>query len=362
VSAAVLRAVLADHHWGRRLLAGLAIAVVTAFAAASAQLTGAAAAAIGRELAATPPGADLVVTPAAPDVEQRVRAVPGVEAVAAAGAAPVARLAVGGVPEPWTALRSDGGPLARHPVREGRLPAGPDEAAVSEQAAQRPDVAVGEPLDLLDAAGAPRRVVVTGVVAARAEPLDAVLVTPDTATALTGTDAEQLDVRIAPGAPAAEVGAAIAAAAGPGSAVRPAGDVRAEELERALGGGPRRGARRPRGLRRHGRGRRRADHVVRARGARGRQRRTVGLLRRAGAGRGQVLRALLADAAVTGVAAGLAGAALSVGLVELVRVGVRIGLGEDLPSPGVPWALLALRRGRGRCWSRCSPPSGPRCG
>jgi putative ABC transport system permease protein len=342
VSAAVLRAVLADHRWGRRLLAGLAIAVVTAFAAASAQLTGAAAAAIGRELAATPPAADLVVTPGGPDVEQRVRTVPGIEAVAAFGAAPVARLAAGGAPEPWTALRSDGGPLARYPVREGRLPAGPDEAAVSEQAAQRPDVAVGEPLDLLDAGGAPRRVVVTGVVAARGEPLDAVLVTPETATALTGADAEQLDVRIAPGASAADVGAALAAAADPDATVRPAADVRAEELQRALGGG--------------------LAGVLAALAVfggtavvaavittscvlgvlAGRQRRTVGLLRRAGAGRGQVLRALLADAAATGVTAGLAGAALSVGLVELVRLGVRLGLGEDLPSPGVPWALLAV--------------------
>ncbi len=336
---AVLRAVLADHRWGRRLLAGLAIAVATAFAAAAAQLTGAAGEAIVRELAATPPDADLVVTPAGPDVEQRVRAVPGVDVVAAAGGTPVARLVAGGAAEPWTALRSDGGPLARYPVVEGRLPAGPGEAAVSEQAATRPGVVVGQPLELLDAGGAPRELVVTGVVAARGEPLDAVVVDPGTAAVLTGADAEQLDVRVAAGASVDGVAAALAA---PGTTVRAAADVRAQELGRALGDGL---AAALAALAVFG-GTAVAAAVLTTSCVLGvlaaRQRRTVALLRRAGAGRGQVLRALLADAALTGIGAGAVGSALSVGLVELVRLGVRVGAGEDLPSPGVPWALLGV--------------------
>jgi putative ABC transport system permease protein len=341
----VLRAVLADHRLGRRLLAGLAIAVATAFAAASVQLTAAAGTAIVRELAGTPLAADLVVTPAGADVEQRVRGAAGVALVAPAGAAPVGRAGPGGVVEPWTALRGDAGPLGRYPLLSGRLPAGPDEAAVSEQASRRPGVVVGSALDLVAPDGAPRRLVVTGVVAARAEPLDAVVVAPETALALTGAPPVQLDVAVAPGASAAAVGEELRAALGPDAAVRDAAEVRTGELQRVLGGG--------------------LDGVLAALAVFGataataavlttscvlgvlaaRQRRTVGLLRRAGAGRGQVLRALLVDAGLTGVGAGLAGAALSVGLVELVRIGVRAALGEELPAAGVPWAVLATSAG-----------------
>ncbi len=341
----VVRAVLADHRWSRRLVAGIAIAVATAFAAASAMLTGAAGTAMARELAGTPAAADLVVTPVTEQVEARVRGVPGVELIAGSGSGPVARVADGGAVEPWTALRSDGGPLARYPAVDGRLPAGPDEAAVSEQAARRPGVTVGAVLDVLNVDGSPRQLTVTGIVTARGEPLDAVVVLPDTAAALTGTGPEQLDVRVAAGASVAAVRSAMTAAVDPDAVVRDAADVRAAEVESALGGGL---AGVLAALAVFG-GTAAAVAVLTTSCVLGvvaaRQRRTVGLLRRVGAGRGQVLRALLLDATITGVVAGVAGAALSLGLVELVRLGVRVGLGEDLPAPGLPWVLLGISAG-----------------
>ena len=71
-----------------------------------------------------------------------------------------------------------------------------------------------------------------------------------------------------------------------------------------------------------------------------RQQRSVLLLRGVGATRGQVLRALLVNAAMTGMFAGVLGLAGALGLVQLVRLAIRSGLGENLPSPALTWPLV----------------------
>ena len=338
---------------------GLAVTIATAFAAASLMLTDAARATIVRELAGTPQAVSLVVLPTPTpegaesddtpppglpsDVEQRVRDTPGVDEVAGFGSGTVGRLLPGapGDGEAWTVVGSVDGTLARYPVVVGALPAGPQDAALSEESAERTGLGPGGVLSLVAADGTAEDFTVTGVVRVRLQALNTVLLRPEVAAGMTGAGPSQLDVLPAAGVPAADLRARLADAVGDRALVRDGDSVRADELARAFGS---------------------VDGVFAALAVfggtaalaaalttscvfavvMGRQRRTVVLLRAVGAGRGQVLRALLADAAVIGVVAGVLGTALSLGLVEVVRVAVRRGLGEELPAPGVPWALLAV--------------------
>jgi putative ABC transport system permease protein len=365
VRAAVLRAVLAEtwRRPGRQLLIGLVVAVATAFAAASLLLTDSARGAIVRELAGTPAGAALVVTPpqtaGAPSIAQapavgeapppgvsaavvqRVQRTPGVAAVAGFGAGGVALSAPGqpGDGSPWTAMAAVEGPLSRFPVLAGRLPTGPDEAAVSEETARRQGLQPGSALALTGADGRTIPFTVTGVATVRLQPVNTVLLRPDMVTRLTGADPTQLDVALEPGTTPADVGPQLAAAVGGAAVVTDAVSVRAAELSAAFGslegvfaalavfGG---------------------TAVLAAAlttscayaAVAGSRRRTVVLLRRVGADRGQVLRALLVDAASTGAVAGLLGVGLSLLLVEAVRAAIRGTLGQDLPPPAVPVGLL----------------------
>jgi putative ABC transport system permease protein len=363
VRPAVLRAVLVES-WrrpGRQLLIGLVVAVATAFAAASLMLTDSARTAIVRELAGTPQAAALVVTapgtadgsgtaggaqqggagvPA--DVQDRVRATPGVATVAAFGAGGVVVSTPGqaGDGEPWTAMTAVSGPLARFPVVEGRLPTEANEAAVSEETARRQNLRPGGTVTLVGVDGAPAAFTVTGVAKVRLQAVNTALLRPDVVAQLTGTDPTQLDVVLAAGATAAEVGPRLAAAIGPAAVVTDGDTVRTAELSSAFGsleaifaalavfGGT---AVLAAAL---------TTSCAYATVADGR-RRTVVLLRRVGAGRGQVLRALLADAGSIGLVAGLVGVGLSILIVQVVRLGARGLLGQDLPAPTTSWLVLA---------------------
>jgi len=349
VPAAVLRAVLAQS-WrrpGRQLLVGLVIVVATAFAATSLMLTDSARTTIMRELAGTPQAAALVVLPVAgsetvpADVEQQVRDVPGVAGVASSGTGTVV-VSLPGSPgdgEPWTALAAVTGPLSRHPLVKGRLPADPEAVAISEETARRAGLDLGDPLSLVGVDGDEEQFVVSGVVRVRLQVLNTVLMQPAVTARLTGADPAQLDVLAAPGVAPVDLAPRVVAAAGDGARVVDGDDVRAGELGGTLGGVEGIFA----ALAVFG-----ATAVLAAAlttscvfgVVTGRQRHTVALLRRVGAGRGQVLRALLVDAGLTGLAAGVLGVLLSLGLVELVRIAIRVGLGEDLPSPGIPLATL----------------------
>ncbi|HZG92990.1 MAG TPA: FtsX-like permease family protein, partial [Pseudonocardia sp.] len=361
--AAVLRAVLAES-WrrpGRQLLVGLVIVVATAFAAASLMLTDSARATIVGELAGTPQAVDLVVAPPGADglpataapgaaprpglplgVQERVRATPGVAAVAAVGSGGVLLSAPGlpGDGEPWTAMTAVDGALGRFPLVAGELPAEVDEAAVSEETARRHDLRPGRSVTLVGADGRPTVFTVTGVATVRLQAVNTVLLRPDVAVRMTGADPTQLDVIIQPGQSIAEVGPRMAAAVGGAAVVADAVSVRAAELRSAFGS---------------------LEGIFAALAVFGgtavlaaalttscvyatvtdARRRTVVLLRRVGAGRGQVLAALLVDAGLLGLAAGLLGVLLSLGIVEVVRLAVAGGLGQELAAPGLPALLLA---------------------
>lgn len=355
--AAVLHAVLAQS-WrrpGSQLLVGLVVTVATAFAAACLVLTDSARETIVRELAGTPAEVALVVLPAAPGegeepeepagvptgVVERVIGTPGVAAVAPFGSGTVLASLAGapGDGEPWTVVMAAEGPLSRYPVIAGRLPAGPEDAAVSEETARRVGLQPGGVVSLVGVDGAVAEFTVSGVVGVRLQALNTVLLAPASAARMTGADPTQLDVLPAPGVDVADLGARLAGAVGRNMVVRDAADIRDQELGGAFGAVQGAFA----ALAVFG-----ATAVLAAVLTTscvfgimtGRQRRTVVLLRRVGAGRGQVLRALLVDAALTGLLAGVLGTALSFALVEAVRTGVRIGLGEEMPRPELPGAVL----------------------
>ena len=349
--AAVLRAVI-TQSWDRplrQLLVGLVVMVATAFAAASVMLTGAAGATIVRELAGTPQAAAVVVQPGPAqstglpaDLGQRVRDTPGVAAVAPfeTGTVVVSRPGATGDGEVWGMVTAADGLLGRFPVVSGALPAGPDQVAISEAAARRSGLQIGDTFSLIGAAGLAENLTVTGVVTARAQALSTVALTPQTITQLAGVGPSQLDVLLAPGATAAGLRGTLADSLGPGVQVRDASEVRSAELSTAFGGG--------------------LTGIFAALAVFGvaaaiaaaittfcvfgivarRQQRSVLLLRGVGATRGQVLRALLVNAVMTGLFAGVFGLALALGLVQLVRVAVRNGLGENLPSPGLSWTVV----------------------
>ena len=90
------------------------------------------------------------------DLEQQVRGTPGVAAVAAFETGTVA-VDLPGAPgdgEVWSAVTAVDGPLARFPAVIGKLPAGPREAALSEAAARRTGLEVGDSLALVGPARA----------------------------------------------------------------------------------------------------------------------------------------------------------------------------------------------------------------
>ncbi len=351
--AAVLRAVV-TQSWdrpGRQLLTGLVVLVATAFVAASLLLTDAAGRTIVRELAGTPEAAAVVVQAAGTaqpqavvpaDVEQKVRDTPGVGAVAAFESSTVAMSRPGqaGDGEIWAVASAVDGPLLRFPAVTGKVPAGPQDVAISEDGARRTGLKVGDSFSLIGATGNADDLVVSGVVAARAQALSTVMVQPQVVTQLTGAGPTQLDVLPAAGTSATDLQTALQAALGDGVTVRPAAEVRSAELGAAFGGGL--GA---------------IFALLAAFGATAavaavlttfcvfgivakRQQRSVLLLRGVGATRGQVLRALLVNAALTGLAAGVLGLALSLGLVQLVRFAIRTGTAENLPAPGLTWPLV----------------------
>ena len=154
------------------------------------------------------------------------------------------------------------------------------------------------------------------MVTARAQALSTVALLPQVVTQLTGAGPTQLDVAPAAGTAAGDLRAALATALGEGVQVRDAADARSAELTAPLGSG--------------------LAGIFAVLGVFGataavaaalttfcvfgivakRQQRSVLLLRGVGATRGQVLRALLVNAVLTGLVAGILGLALSLGLVQ----------------------------------------------
>jgi putative ABC transport system permease protein len=321
---------------GRLLLTGLAIAVATAFAAGTLLLSETLRAYVAAQAQVTPVAAATVVQPTGDaELGAAVAAVPGV-ASAVEHRTAVVRVGVSGTA--WQ-LASDpmSGPLSRlGPLRAGRLPTGPDEVLVGSATAGRANVGPGTELVVAPSDGPPRTVTVAGVVEPPFDGLDVLVGRPDTVAAL-GGELDQVDVLAAPGTAADALAERIGTAIGHPDAVRTGARQRADEAAEV----PESVAAVQIGVGAFAAVALVAAGVVVASTFRIllTQRRTqLALLRCVGARRGQVLRAVLAEALVTGVVAGVLG----------VAGAILAGVGLTTAIPGAP-ALVVWWPGMAGC-------------
>ncbi|WP_226358111.1 FtsX-like permease family protein [Pseudonocardia sp. ICBG601] len=261
------------------------------------------------------------------ELEGRLRALSGVTAVSTSRSGAVAVVA-GGASGTWL-LSTDPmtGPLqGLEPLTAGRLPAGPGEALVGASTAERTGLAPGATVGLGD-----RTLTVTGVVPVRSEGIDALVVRDDDPAAA-GLSAYRIAVA---GKPDPTALAAVPGVTG----VRTADEQRAEDLASASASADALLA----GLSVFVGLALVAAAVVVASTFRivlARRTRELALLRCVGASRGQVARSVLAEAALTGLVAGVAGAAVAVagGWAALAAAGAA---GMNAPALVVPWGRIA---------------------
>ncbi|KAA1028940.1 FtsX-like permease family protein [Pseudonocardia sp. EV170527-09] len=315
------------------LLTGLAVLVATVFAAAAVLLTASLRADLLGNTSSVPAGATFALETdtssgaATTELEGRLRALSGVTAVSTSRSGPVAVVA-GGASGTWL-LSTDPmtGPLqGLEPLTAGRLPAGPGEALVGASTAERTGLAPGATVGLGD-----RTLTVTGVVPVRSEGIDALVVRDDDPAAA-GLSAYRTAVA---GKPDPTALAAVPGVTG----VRTADDQRTEDLASASASADALLA----GLSVFVGLALVAAAVVVASTFRivlARRTRELALLRCVGAGRGQVVRSVLAEAALTGLVAGVAGAVVAVagGWAALAAAGAA---GMNAPALVVPWGRIA---------------------
>lgn len=318
----------------RLLLTGLAVLVATVFAAGAVILTATLRGEVTGSLSSVPAGAAYSLETGGPSdgadpaaVVDRLRAVPGVDAVSESRSGP-SSVEAGAASGSWT-LSTDPmtGPLSTlDPLTAGRLPSGPGEVLVGAGTAERTGLAPGA---LVGIGG--RTLTVTGVVPLRSGNGDA-LVVPDGDPAATALYGGRIAVAGSPDP------AALAAVPGVG-AVATADEQRDADLESASASADALLA----GLSVFVGLALVAAAVVVASTFRivlARRTRELALLRCVGASRGQVARSVLAEAVLTGVVAGAGGAALAVagGWAVSAVVGAT---GTEVPELVVPWGRLA---------------------
>lgn len=319
---------------GRLLLTGVAILVATVFAAGTLLLGETLRLYVASSAQETPSGAAVVIRPAPSDP------LPAVDGVAATVGFADTTLPVGGAgaTSGWE-IASDpmGGPLTRliEPPVAGRLAAAANEVVVGRATAERTGLAPGATLTI-----APSTVVtVVGVVDVPLDGVNTLLAFPDVVQGL-GAPVDQIDVAATPGTDPAVLAERVAAVVDDPGRVRTGAEQRVIEAESAsasvaavlVGVGVFAGLAMV------------AAAVVVASTFRIvlTQRRTqLALLRCVGARRGQVIGAVLAEAVVSGLVAGLLGVVVAVGggfgvLGALAAFGV-----PDAPVLGVPWPALA---------------------
>ncbi|SHF05076.1 FtsX-like permease family protein [Streptoalloteichus hindustanus] len=361
---ALLRTVLAEvrQRPARLLLTGLAVVVATVFAAGSLIFTSTLRSALAEGLTSFPPGAATVVEPsrgtapgeygvpaAALDTVARVDGVAEVVGVAS-GSVVLSR--PGGTAESgYWRLVSDpfSGALTNHQVLSGAAPRQRDQVAVTREVADRTGLGVGSRV-LLRAAETrkgqtppkPRELTVIGVVRAPFQQGgNSLVATPDTARELLGGPWTTLLVSAGQGVDADALTARVRAALGDSAQADSAPALRERELrERVRGVGALFAVLSVfTGLAMVA-----AALVVTStfRIVVAQRRRTTALLRCVGASRSQVVRSLLAEAALSGLVAGLLGAGLAVLLGYGVLGVVRGVADQPLPELQVPVGGLAV--------------------
>ncbi|GAA4034697.1 FtsX-like permease family protein [Allokutzneria multivorans] len=305
----------------RLLLTGLAVVVATLFTAGTFMFADTMRKGLELQAAVTPQGASVVVegrsNPIDDTVLATIRAVPGVTE-----AAPVTRRSVtvaktGGTAEPgyWD-INADGGKgsLSRYSVVSGAAPSGPGQVAVTENTAKSTGLAVGAKLSL-SAWGQKKSadVTVSGVVKGKGDRGSTLVGTPDAVRAVLGQQVTWEQVDVAASGSESAVLSALRSALGAGSTVSTGVERRAAEVRSALSvvdvlfailsvfTGVALVA---------------AALVVAStfRIVVAQRRRRTALMRCVGATRGQVLRSLLFEAGLSGIAAGVVGVLAAVGL------------------------------------------------
>ncbi|MFC4947475.1 FtsX-like permease family protein [Pseudonocardia sp. GCM10023141] len=329
---------------GRLVLTGLAITVATVFAAGTMLLSETLRAYLTDGSSVTPVAAAVAVVPHGGAAGELVARAAGIDGVAQAVGVwqDFATVTGAGAGTSWMVVSDPmRGPLTRLPAppTAGRLPAAADEVAISAATAARIRIAPGATLTVATPAGA-RIVTVTGVVAPSKEPpVDTLLATPE-AVAGFGGHLEQVDLTARPGVAPATLLEAVRATLGTDASVQTGAQRRDAEAADASAS---------------------VSAVVAGIGVFAglavvaaivvvastfrivlTQRRTqLALLRCVGAARGQVTRAVLAEAVVTGFVAGVIGIAIAVlggyGVVAVLPV---TGVSLVIWWPGVVGCLL----------------------
>jgi putative ABC transport system permease protein len=337
----------ARRHPGRLLLTGLAVLVATVFSAGSLTAAATLRAHVAESARATPDGAAAVVRvhelPEIPVDPQRLVAAAGaVDGVAEAVGVWSAALPVTGAgPRTSWDIRSDPmtGPLTRlPPLDAGRLPAADGEVLLERTTAERTGLGPGARLRVEPEGGSPVEVTAVGVVGVPTVGVNALVLRPGAAAVLGGY-LESVDLAAAPGAAEEVLADRVGAALGAPGAVSTGTAARAEEAERVseeitavlLGVGVFAGLALV------------AAAVVVASTFRIvlTQRRTqLALLRCVGARRGQVVGAVLAEAVVSGLLAGLLAIAVVAGGGHALRAALGAA-GVDTPPLVLPWGQLA---------------------
>ena len=369
---------------GRRptklLLTGLGILVAAFFAYATVLAQQIAEQTVADGLSETPAGASVVVTPGAtllpPATLAAVQKAPGV-AEAAGRVNGGAQLGTGD-PSRYLLIASDpgSGSLARVKVTSGSYPDAPGEVAITARTAERDGLRVGQRITLStdgpagpDGGVRPSRratVLVTGVVTAPEDQGQQLYTQDRSAAALLGAGYTRIDVRAAAGTAAGDLTQALSGllpapagtqpstgtepptegpldpAAGEAARVRPAADVRAEEIDKkveqikplfAL----------------------LSMFVVIAviaaalvvtstfRIMFAQRMSQLALLRAVGAARGRLTGALIVEGAITGLVAGVTGVLVALGTGHAVPP-LAGAFGRDLPAPGAPlgWAIAIV--------------------
>ncbi|MGW0520469.1 FtsX-like permease family protein [Crossiella sp. NPDC003009] len=338
----------------RLLLTGLAVVVATMFAAASLMFTATLRVALINTASTTPEAAAAVFTPKTEydpnnpdkpgkDFTAELKAVPGVDEVAPEGGAYL--YSAKDSSQPWRVVADTPGALARATLLSGKLPGGANEVAVSEATAKREDLKVGSTVSLIGRGGGQKAaaLTVTGLVKIKGGGDRTLVASPATVHGLEPRSSwYTYEITAKPGSTPEQVVAAIKTKLGDQvQQVRTGAQQRKIDTDR-LGSS--------------------ADQILMVlsvftglamlaaalvvsstfRIVIAQRRRRTALMRCVGASRGQVLRALLAEAGASGLVAGVLGAGLALGLGHAALAIINTQVETPLPSLQVSWVSLAL--------------------
>ncbi|SDM20373.1 FtsX-like permease family protein [Allokutzneria albata] len=307
----------------RLLLTGLAVVVATLFTAGTFMFADTLRKGLELQASVTSEHAAVVVKggsrPVDEDLVQKLRAVPGVAEAAPFTDRSITVAKAGGTAEPgyWD-IHSDSvkGQLARYSVVTGTAPSGPGQVALTVNSAKASGLAVGAKLSIaVYGRKATQDVTVTAIVKGKRDYGSTVVATPDGVKAIVGRGLsfDQVALAAAGGVSESALLSAVRSAAGTDVTVETGAKQRAAEVKAALS----------------------VVDVIFAilsvftgvalvaaalvvastfRIVVAQRRRRTALMRCVGASRGQVLRSLMFEAALSGVVAGVVGVLAAVGL------------------------------------------------